>query len=130
MKNDPAGAIGTLITGAFDMMARSLCVSFVCRVLSYESSSGMATVQPLVRATENDSAPIQNVPALGHRFTLDGIECVYKPALHPGDTVLVVCTDHELKNTLAGKITVTSSQRIHDHNDAVIVGVLPCSLQG
>ncbi|NQX68493.1 hypothetical protein HQN90_20415 [Paenibacillus alba] len=129
MKNDPAGAIGTLITGAFDMMARSLCVSFVCRVLAYDSSSGMATIQPLVRATENDSAPIQNVPALGHRFTLEGVEHEYRPALRAGDAVLVVCTDHELKNTLTGQITGTSSQRSHDHNDAVIVGVLPCSLQ-
>ncbi|MDQ0876757.1 hypothetical protein QFZ77_005416 [Paenibacillus sp. V4I3] len=128
MKNDPAGAIGALIFGAIEKMAATLSVSFPCRIISYDAGSGMATIQPLIRKTDSDPAPILNVPVLGQRFLVDGVERVYTPALHAGDTVLVVCTDNELKNALNGQIAVTNSKRSHDHNDAVIVGVFSCSL--
>ncbi|OPA77847.1 hypothetical protein BVG16_13800 [Paenibacillus selenitireducens] len=106
----------------------SLHVGFPCRVLSFDQETCMADVQPLILAGVDPPSMIQNVPALGQRLLINGAESVCKPALKQGDTVLVICSDRELKNALNGDIAAADSQRMHSLNDAVIVGVFPCSL--
>ncbi|MEW9702819.1 Gp138 family membrane-puncturing spike protein [Paenibacillus sp. SI8] len=127
--SDPAGALAGLILGVIEKSLAALNVSFPCRVVSFDSGTCMAVVQPLIKSSSGaEPSPIQNVPALGQRMIVDGVERVYKPALREGDAVLVVCTDQELKNVLAGTLAQPSSKRTHNNNDAVIVGVMPCSL--
>ncbi|MEY9097062.1 Gp138 family membrane-puncturing spike protein [Paenibacillus sp. RC84] len=128
MSIDASGSLGQLLRSLADKIMTDLSVSFPCRVESFDSGTGMATVQPLTRLGDAPPALITNVPALGQRLTINGAEQICRPALKRGDTVLVVCADRQIKNSLAGQIAKPDSPRMHDHNDAVIVGVFPCSL--
>ncbi|CAH1190290.1 hypothetical protein PAECIP111893_00259 [Paenibacillus plantiphilus] len=130
MKNpDPAGTLARLMLAGMNKKYGVLNVALPCRVLSYDASSCLATVQPLVRSGPDKPAPIESVPALGQRYSVDGgAEQIFKPSLHVGDVVLVVCADREIKNTLAGQIASPDTARQHNLNDAVIVGVFGCNL--
>jgi hypothetical protein len=127
---DPAASMAKLLKNFNSKQNDGLRVADICRVLTFDAASCRATVQPLIRSGSDDPAPIQNVPAIGQRLLLEGsqVEQVYKPALHVGDVVLVLFADQEIKNGLAGRVTSPDTQRRHDKNDAVIIGVFPVSL--
>lgn len=128
-RNDPAGTLARLLNGHTGKQSGGIHVAAICRVLSFDSSTCRATVQPLIRSGKDDPAPITNVPAVGHRYSVNGgAEQVYKPVLHTGDVVLVVYADQEIKNGLAGQVASPDSLRQHDKNDAVIIGIFPGSL--
>ncbi|MBW7452434.1 Gp138 family membrane-puncturing spike protein [Paenibacillus sepulcri] len=129
MKNpDPAGTLARLMAAALSGQLAALNVAIPCRVMAFDTSTCKATVQPLIRSGSANPALIQSVPALGQRLSVGGVEQVYRPALHVGDTVLVVCADREIKNALSGQMANPDSGRTHNINDAVIVGVFPASL--
>jgi hypothetical protein len=128
MNLDPSGALARLVRMIFDKNAADLYVSFPCRVISYNEQTGLAVVQPLMRGETDDPAPIQDVPTLGNKYRVGGTVQTYIPVYSPGDIVLVVCCDAEIKNALNGQIATADSKRRHSLNDAVIVGVFPCNL--
>ncbi|MHA6481055.1 Gp138 family membrane-puncturing spike protein [Paenibacillus sp. strain BS8-2] len=125
---DPAGTLARMLTGLWNKQAASLHVAFPCKVIQFDAANQRANVQPLIRSTSQEPAVLQKVPTLGQRLIINGIETVCLPSLHPGDVVLVVCADQEMKNGLAGKVASPDSGRKHSANDAVIVGVFPWSL--
>ncbi|MED1801775.1 Gp138 family membrane-puncturing spike protein [Brevibacillus porteri] len=130
MKVDPAGDLAKLIDGLVQKRLAEMSVAFPCSVISYNKERGIAVVQPLLQLTEKPPAPIQNVQALGMKKHVDDITPpeIHFPELENGDVVYVVCADRQIRDTLTGSVTKPSSQRIHHRNDAVIVGVFPCSL--
>lgn len=128
MKNDPASTMSQVINAMMLHHLSGMHVGFPCRIVKFDEGTCMANVQPLIRATSDDPAIIQNVPALVQRYKINGTESVCMPFLKAGDTVFVVCADTEIKNVLTGQIAKTDTVRSHDLNDAVIVGVFSCSL--
>ncbi|KEQ22882.1 hypothetical protein [Paenibacillus tyrfis] len=123
-KVDPAGELAKLLDAAIQKRLAETNVAFPCRVVSFSSGNGLAVVQPLQGGGR--AAPVQNVPVLGQRLkTSEGIEQTFFPSLRPGDIVYVVCSDRHIKGETG---EAGSSRRVHDANDAVIVGVFPCSL--
>ncbi|OAB48268.1 Gp138 family membrane-puncturing spike protein [Paenibacillus antarcticus] len=128
MKNDPASTLSQVIAQMMVHQLNAVHVGFPCRVISFDEATCKADVQPLVRTSEGDPAMIQGVPALGHRFKVNEVEQVYRPSFKSGDTVYVVCADREIKNALNGQVATADTERRHDVNDAVIVGVFACSL--
>ncbi|WP_079908280.1 Gp138 family membrane-puncturing spike protein [Paenibacillus sp. 32352] len=129
-KLDPAGVLAELIQSAIKKNASDLRVAFPCRVLSFETTTGMAVVQPLLQMIEGAApSPIQNVPALGQKMrTTTGEELALYPLIQKDDIVYVVCADRHMKTAQTGVVSKPDSDRMHSHNDAVIVGVFPCSL--
>ncbi|WP_340004417.1 Gp138 family membrane-puncturing spike protein [Paenibacillus sp. FSL K6-0276] len=107
-----------------------------CKVITFDPATLTATVQPLLKLSGGEPAQIMSVPVTGQKvkFELDignglrEFETAMRPALQPGDTVYIVCADAEIKNTLSGRVSAPDSGRRHSRNDAVIVGVMPCSL--
>jgi len=128
VKNDPASTLSQVIAQMMVHQLSAVHVGFPCRVISFDEATCKADVQPLVRTSDGDPAMIQGVPTLGHRFKVNEIEQVYRPSLKSGDTVYVVCADREIKNALKGQVASADTERRHDVNDAVIVGVFACSL--
>ncbi|MGN7359452.1 Gp138 family membrane-puncturing spike protein [Paenibacillus sp. SAF-054] len=129
MRTDPAGSMSAILNGFYDKIFSDLHVGFLCQVVSYDSSKCAADVQPLIKTTADAPAMIQGAQILAHRFVVNGGEPqVYKPDLKQGDIVFVVCADREIKNALGGAVASASTSRMHDVNDAVILGVLGCSL--
>ncbi|MCG7318003.1 Gp138 family membrane-puncturing spike protein [Brevibacillus laterosporus] len=129
MTIDPAGDLARLIDMVIRKRLAEACVAFPCKVLSFDESTGTATVQSLFQLSEQAPSPVQNVPVTGHKYRMDNGEIKKVPhMLEPGDIVFVACADRQIRDTLQGAVTQPSSQRIHDRNDAVIVGVMPCSL--
>ncbi|QOS97544.1 hypothetical protein JNUCC42_13170 [Brevibacterium sp. JNUCC-42] len=128
--SDAAQAANTFISGSIENALKDFRVSFPCRVETFNKETCLATIQPLLKHDDNVPALIQNVPAIGQRFLLEGEDTprAYKPCLHTGDIVFVVCSDQEVKNALSGALASPSSRRRHSLNDAVIIGVFPCSL--
>nr|WP_249436153.1 Gp138 family membrane-puncturing spike protein [Paenibacillus sp. Marseille-Q4541] len=95
-----------------------------CEILSYNQSNQTATIKPLIRSiTDVDSAPIEDVPALGQRLMINGYETYCPPVYHRGDVVLVVFTDRECKGILQGQSSGPQYSRQHSIMDGVIVGV-------
>jgi hypothetical protein len=125
-----------MMEGHKGQQAENISVAMPCKVISFDPSKLTASVQPLLKLTAAQPAPIQSVPVIGQkvRFEMDignglqEFDTIMRPALEPGDTVYVVCADAEIKNTLTGQVAAPDSGRRHSRNDAVIVGVLPCSL--
>nr|WP_232242600.1 Gp138 family membrane-puncturing spike protein [Paenibacillus sp. GSMTC-2017] len=103
-------------------------VAFPCKVISYQAATNRASLQPLTRTTNAEPAIIEHVSVLGQRYMINGYETTCIPYVKAGDIVLVVCSDRELKNAQTGKVSKPDSSRMHDVNDAVIVGVFPWSL--
>lgn len=128
MKNDPASTLSEVISQMMVHQLGAVHVGFPCRVISFDEVTYKADVQPLIRTTDSEPAIIQGVPVLGQRFKVNEIEQVYRPSLKSGDTVYVVCADHEIKNGMNGQLASVDTERRHDVNDAVIVGVFGCSL--
>lgn len=128
MSSDAAGSLIRLIDNSVDAALASLFVAFPCRVVDFNQETGMTTVQPLIRMGSGDPALIQNVPALGQKLSVEGVEQIYRPVLMAGDMVFVVCADQEIRNTLTGQIATPDTKRRHSKMDAIIVGVFPCSL--
>jgi hypothetical protein len=143
---DAGSAANAFIVGMLDRALNDLYVCFPCKVISFNSVSYKAVIQPLVRMGDLEPAVIQNVPVLGHKYivkeheqtiidegiervvTVKDYETICVPNVKAGDAVMVVCGDVEIKNMLSGQIASPDSKRKHSKNDAVIVGVLPCSL--
>ncbi|MCU6794151.1 Gp138 family membrane-puncturing spike protein [Paenibacillus sp. WQ 127069] len=143
---DPGSAVNAFVVGMLEKAFDDLYVCFPCTVISFHPGDCKAVVQPLVKAGSSSPAVIQNVSVLGQKFKIkeyeqtiieEGVErtitmkehdviCI--PNVSAGDTVVVVCADVEIKNTLSGQIASPDSKRRHSKNDAVIVGVLPWSL--
>jgi len=129
MKTDPAGTMSAILGGYKNKIFGDLHVGFLCKVISFDPGKCTADVQPLIKTTVDAPAMIQGAQVLAHRFTVNGGEPqVYKPELKQGDIVFVVCADREIKNALNGSVATASTDRQHDVNDAVVMGVLGCSL--
>lgn len=127
-KSDPAAVMGKLLDSYWMKQAGALSVAFPAKVITFDTGACTATVEPLIQTGDQAPSVIQNVSTIGQRVTIDGIEKVLKPALNSNDIVLVVCADRELGGSINGQTYKPSSQRMHSANDALIVGVLPCSL--
>ncbi|TDF92161.1 hypothetical protein [Paenibacillus piri] len=143
---DAAGTLNSFVAGMLAKALDDLYVCFSCRIVSFHAESGTAVIQPLLRTTDKEPALIQNVPVLGHKYivkeheqtvidqetertiTVKEHEQIHVPNLQPGDIALAVCADKEIRNTLSGQVATPLSKRTHSKNDAVIVGVMPCSL--
>ncbi len=137
---DPAGTLAKYLNALLSEYHTSLNVAMVCKVISFDESTSLASIQPLIQTTDEQPKPIENVSILGMRYKfLDDVTdnnidikvpCVkeFRPFLMKNDIVLVAFADAEIKNVLSGQIAIPDSNRKHDLNDAVIVGVFPCSL--
>ncbi|TQR29385.1 hypothetical protein [Brevibacillus brevis] len=129
MNADPSGDLAKLIKSAIAEQLASMAVAQPCKVISFDEPSGIAVVQPLMQLTDEPTSPIQTVPVLGHKYrTESGIIKRERHILEPGDTVYIVCADRQIKDAMKGQFGKPTSLRSHDKNDAVIVGVFPCSL--
>lgn len=135
-KTDPAGALARILERDKSKQADGINVALPCKVISFDPATLTASVQPLLKLTGAEPAQIMSVPVTGQKvkFEIDigqgpqEFETVMRPALERGDTVYVVFADAEIKNTLTGQVAAPDTSRRHSRNDAVIVGVLPCSL--
>ncbi|ULO08940.1 hypothetical protein H1230_09290 [Paenibacillus sp. 19GGS1-52] len=135
-KTNPAGALAQILGGHGARQADNTSVALPCKVITFDPASLMADVQPLLKLSSGQPAQIMSVPVTGQKFKfkldigngLQEFETIMRPALERGDTVYVVCADAEIKNTLAGQVSAPDTSRRHSRNDAVIVGVMPCSL--
>ena len=129
-KDDPSGTLAMLLNGVMASFSDNLHVAVPCRVVSFNATAGTAVVQPLIQTTEKAPSVIQSVPVLGQKFRLqDGTRLNLYPDIEAGDTVYVVCADRQMRGAAAGQISKPNISRRHSKNDAVIVGVFPCSLQ-
>ncbi|WP_322925438.1 Gp138 family membrane-puncturing spike protein [Paenibacillus campi] len=124
--NDPSGVLGALLAAFQKKIGNDLHVSFPCRVIAYDETKRLASVQPLVRITDDEPALIERVPVMGQRLKIlsGGSPQDYVPVYLPGDTVLVSVCDNEIKNVLSGSVATPDSTRQHDRNDCVIIGVI------
>lgn len=135
-KTNPSGSLARMFEGHKGQQSDNISVALPCKVISFDPLTLTASVQPLLKLTAAQPAPILSVPVIGQKvkFEMDignglrEFNTVMRPGLEPGDTVYVVCADAEIKNTLSGQVAAPDSGRRHSRNDAVIVGVLPCSL--
>ncbi|OMF28299.1 Gp138 family membrane-puncturing spike protein [Paenibacillus sp. FSL H8-0259] len=135
-KTDPAGALARILDRDKAKQSDSINVALPCKVISFDPVTLTASVQPLLKLSGSEPAQILSVPVTGQKmkFELDigqgpqEFETVMRPALEQGDTVYVVFADAEIKNTLTGQIAAPDTSRRHSRMDAVIVGVMPCSL--
>lgn len=135
-KTDPAGAMARILKGHAAMQKGNIDVALPCKVITFDPVTLTASVQPLLKLSGGDPAQIMSVPVAGQKYKFEmnigsGIqefETIMRPALSPGDTVFVVCADAEIRNTLSGRVAAPDSVRRHSRMDAVIVGVMPCSL--
>ncbi|WP_230875850.1 Gp138 family membrane-puncturing spike protein [Paenibacillus campinasensis] len=126
---DPAGELAKLLRGYGSKGAAQISVSLPCVVLAYDQDKGRASVQPLIQTGDFKPAPIPSVPVLGQRLSVGGgAEQEYIPVYKPGDVVLIVCADREIKNALSGQVSRPDTNRQHSLNDAVIVGIFSTSL--
>lgn len=129
MSADAAGDLAKLIDRVVAKRLSELAVAQPCKVISFDESTGIAVVLPLIQLTDMPPSPIQTVPVLGHKYKTDGGVIRHeRHFLEPGDTVYIVCADRQIKDAMKGEARKPSSSRSHDKNDAVIVGVFPCSL--
>lgn len=128
MKSSPESTLGKLLDAFKEKILFDFHAAFPCSVVSFDEVKMTATVQPLIRQSDDAPAVIQNVQALGWRFKIEGAEQVCKPSLKQGDVVFVAVADTEIKNAMTGQVSSAESLRRHDRNDAVIVGVFGCSL--
>lgn len=122
-KADAAGTLSKLIDGFVNRAMTGVHVAIPCRVVTFDETTCRADVQPLVKTGDDMPAVIQSVPALGRKRKFGPDIEVEKPFYEKGDVVYVVCADREIKNTLRGQVAAPDSTRVHDINDAVIVGV-------
>lgn len=127
-KSDPAGAMATLFGSHAGKQGDDINVAFPAKVVSFDAAKLTASVQPLLKLTAAQPAQISSVPVIGQRVLIGDAETVLRPVLQPGDTVYIVCADAEIKNTLSGQVATPDTGRRHSRMDAVIVGVMPCSL--
>lgn len=133
---DPAGALARMLGSHGAKQADGINVALPCKVITFDPVTLFASVQPLLKLSSGQPAQIMSVPVTGQKvkFELDignglqEFQTVMRPALSPGDTVYVVCADAEIKNTLSGRMAAPDTSRRHSRMDAVIVGVMPCSL--
>ncbi|MBY9077285.1 hypothetical protein KIH86_03690 [Paenibacillus sp. HN-1] len=127
-KSSAAAALAKLLDMHGGQQADNLDVAMTCKVLTFDPVALVADVQPLVQTGDEAPAPLLEVPVTGLRVLFGGAETVLRPALHVGDTVLVVCCDAEIQNTLSGQVAAPDTARRHSRNDAVVIGVMPCCL--
>lgn len=133
---NPAAALGKILENHAAGHSDNISVAMPCRVLTFDEETLMASVQPLIKLTASEPATILSVPVTGqkYKFELDTglgnheFETIMRPVLERGDVVYVVFADAEIKNTLTGQVAAPDTDRRHSRNDAVIVGVMPCSL--
>ncbi|MEK4196655.1 Gp138 family membrane-puncturing spike protein [Paenibacillus sp. FSL L8-0323] len=135
-KTDPAGALARMLGGYGAKQADNINVALPCKVITFDPVTLTASVQPLLKLSAAAPAQIMSVPVSGQKFKFEldignglrEFETIMRPALEPGDTVFVVCADAEIRKTLTGRVAAPDSVRRHSRMDAVIVGVMPCSL--
>lgn len=124
MTADPAGDLAKLIDAVVRKRLADMNVAFPCKVISFDEAKRTAIVLPLFQLTDKPPSPIQNVSISSHKYKTDSGEIKKIPhVVQSGDLVYVVCADRQIKDALNGEVTKPSSHRIHDRNDAVIVGV-------
>ncbi|MEK3824424.1 Gp138 family membrane-puncturing spike protein [Paenibacillus sp. FSL K6-1558] len=127
-KTDPAAAMAKLLQSLVEKAMTDIHVGLPCKVITFNEVTCTADVQPLIKTGDDDPAMILGVQALGQKLNIDGAKKVCKPDLASGDIVFVSFADGEIRNTLTGAVAKPDTTRAHDRNDAVIVGVFPCSL--
>ncbi|WP_340395301.1 Gp138 family membrane-puncturing spike protein [Paenibacillus sp. FSL E2-0177] len=133
---NPAGALSRLLGAYAGNQGDDISVAMPCKVISFDDAKLNAVVQPLLKLTSGQPAQIMSVPVIGQKVEFElnlgagmqKFETIMRPLLKAGDVVYVVCADAELKNTLSGQVAAPDTERRHSRMDAVIVGVLPCSL--
>lgn len=130
MKLDPAASLAKLLQSLVEKAMSDIHVGLPCKVITFDEAKCTADVQPLIKTGDDEPAMILNVQALGQKLKIDGAKKVCMPDLAPGDVVFVSFADGEIRNTLTGEVAKPDTSRAHDRNDAVIVGVFPCSLLG
>lgn len=124
MTTDPAGDLAKLIDTVIRKRLADLSVAFPCKVVSFDEAKRTAIVLPLFQLTDKPPSPIQNVSISSHKYKTDSGEIKkVEHVVQSGDLVYVVCADRQIRDALSGTVTQPSSHRIHDRNDAVIVGV-------
>lgn len=107
----------------------SINTTMPAKVLAYDQASKEAKVQPLYKTKEQGHSPVslpvlEGVPALSHRFEVDGVVKEYKPVLNPGDVVLLSFSQRELDDVLGGQPAYPSPNRLFPLTGAVIIGVI------
>lgn len=129
MKNDPAGTLANLLQAILDKVGGEIHVGFPAKVISFDESAMTADVQPMIRTNSDEPAMIQGARVLGQRLKLasGGTEQEYIPVYKSGDLVYVSIADREIKNAMSGVVARPDTDRMHDLNDAVIVGIFPSS---
>lgn len=129
-KADPAGALAKLLDDVVKVRMEAMNVAFPCRVVSFDQTKGAAVVQPLIQTGDTPPAVLQGVQVLGQKLRMfDGTQLILWPDIQEGDIVYVVCADRHMGAATVGQINKVQTFRSHSRNDAVIVGVFPCSLQ-
>jgi len=118
-------AFHDLITTITDSVSYATNVSEIASIVSY--SDGSADVQPLVDDSggRDEVGVISGCPVLKSAlldFDSDGKGI--KRDLKKGDTVLIVFNNRDLDNFSGNSSFTKSSERMHDINDAVVVGVV------
>lgn len=131
MKRDPAGALANLLQSMSDKIGGEIHVGFPAKVVTFDETAMTADVQPLIRTDSDDPAMIQGVRVLGQRLKpfSGGSEEEYVPVYKPDDVVYVSVADREIKNVMTGAVAKPDTDRMHDLNDAVIVGIFPSSFE-
>lgn len=109
----------------------SLNTAMPAKVLSFDSVTCTAKIQPLYKVEENNEfksrAPLEGVPVLKQRYRMYGdteargsVEMI--PNLQPGDIVFIVMSQRTLDEAIKGN-EANSEGRRFSIKDAVILGV-------
>lgn len=107
--------LAKIIDDLVSLAMRRINVMHLCRVISYNSSTKRADVQPLaLRSNNSKRSMIQNVIVSKH--------C--QSSMAKGIVVCVVFADRDLENFKDKFDFKIASRRMHSLNDAVIVGVI------
>lgn len=113
-KNTEA-AFHDVLQQLFGALQEDINVAKWARVVSYSSSSHKADVQPLGLDSDGDK--------LGMIHDAQVVKSA-RSGLSAGDTVLLVFVDGDMDNFTGSGTFVKASERKHDLNDAVVLGVI------
>lgn len=143
-QSTPHDAMGGIITG----IKAFLKVAFLARVVKYDKKKHIADIVPLVTDFSGDiSAQLLDVPVSRNCYEmdeyLDKIKGDYKtldnnpkvgtnlfptvpskPAMRKGAVVVVIVMDKDHDNWTGSDNFKPNTERLHDINDSIIVGVM------
>lgn len=101
-------------------------VAQIAKVTAYNIGNQTADVKPLVDDTggKDEAAIISDCPVLRSALLKVSGDKVAYDSLTPGDQVLIVFNDRNLDNYDKSGAYKKDDERMHDINDAVVVGVI------